>query len=142
MKIRAESANCESKIVTMGRSFYFLAHKKNIDYSKDAINISNNNIFPDINNDANTFIHSYSLLSMNETGIVPKVTMQYENDNLSYIGDIDKEQVILKVVNYKDGMLEIDGTFSGGDFLEKDNIKVVVAWRKGKLKSNFLRYMA
>lgn len=137
MKIRAESANCESKIVTMGRSFYFFAHKKNMDYSKDAINISNNNIFPDINNDANTFIHSYSLLSMNETGIVPKVTMQYENDNLSYIGDIDKEQVILKVVNYKDGMLEIDGTFSGGDFLEKDNIKVVVASEEREIEVEF-----
>lgn len=130
MKIRAESANCESKIVTMGKSFYFFAYKKNIDCSKNTINISNNNIFADIkSSDGDTLIHSYSLLSMNmdKSRIVPKVTMQYENDNLSFIGDIDKEQIILKAINYKDGLLEIYGIFSGGDFLEKDNIKVVIA---------------
>lgn len=59
-----------------------------------------------------------------EENFIPVVKGAYEDDSLIPVCELSKEHVILKIINYINGNLEIDGILSLGDFLDKEQIKL------------------
>lgn len=57
---------------------------------------------------------------------VPIMKMAYDDDTIIPLCQIEKEHVILRVINYKKGYLEIDGILSLGNFLDKRQIQLIV----------------
>lgn len=58
---------------------------------------------------------------------LPEFSWAYENGELLRVAALKSEHVIISIINYEKGRLEIDGTLSFGDFLEnKDMISLKV----------------
>lgn len=128
LKLKAKEAQCKAEVSVLNEQFYLWVHKdvSNVtDYSLRTIDMEN---YPDrelFDEQKKELSYNFSTFTVErEENNVPEIKMAYDNNNLIPLAKVETEHVILNVINYKDGMLEIDGTFSGGDFLEIDQIKL------------------
>ncbi len=78
-------------------------------------------------NEDDKFVVSRSFAVHRQNQRIPEFGWAYENGELLRVAAIKSEHVIISIINYVNGKLEIDGTLSIGDFLEnKDMVPLKV----------------
>ncbi len=125
LNLKAKEAQCNSEIAVLNNQFYLWNYRKN--NTSQTLGILDSDYYPkkqELDDQGKELTHDLSLFTVERKETIPEIKPAYEKTLLQPIGLIEKEQIILNVINYKNGMLEIDGTFSGGDFLSKEQIKL------------------
>lgn len=130
LRLKAAQGKSDSEVVILDEQLYLWTHRNDYDTTERTLQIVDSEYYPQ----KELLVEQGKELSSNmsiftvERGenLVPEVKMAYENTMLNPLCKIATEHVILTAINYENGMLEIDGTFSGGDFLDKEQIKLKV----------------
>ena len=112
LNYKAEYLNCINEIAHFGNQLNLWTHKQSLEV--DSMNENK----PEIGYQRKMF----SISRANEE--VPYVKMVNEDIDFFKIADIQKEHVLLKAVNFQNSQLEIDGTFSMGDFFEDNKVQL------------------
>lgn len=128
LKLKSNWSGCKAEVVTMDNQLYLWMHNSNMNSTDETLHLFNSAYFPskeDIAQQGKELAYNMSLLSVERgENQVPAINMAYQNTMLIPLCKITTEHVTLNAVNYLNGMLEIDGTFSAGDFLEKEQIQL------------------
>ncbi len=136
LRLKATQAKCDAEVVLLGEQLYLWTHRNDCDTTERTLKMLDSEYAPQKEALAEQELELSQNMSLftveRKDKLLPEVKMAYENTMLNPLCNIRKEHVILNVINYIDGMLEIDGTFSGGDFLDKDQIKLKIN-RDGKM---------
>ncbi len=126
--LKAKGAESEAEVVSMNNNFCLWIHEAEKDVTKKNLEYVNLDSFPDNellssqNKELGSNISVFTI-ERNEKDI-PEAKMAYPNMSFNTLCKTSTEQVILTAINYIDGMLEIDGTYSGGDLLDNQVIKL------------------
>lgn len=112
LNYKAKYMNCINEIVHYGNQLNIWTHK-NIDESKDC----------DLNVAEVGYQRKMFSISRNK-GEVPCAEIVTEDMDFFKVAGIQSEHVLLKAVNFQNNQLEIDGTFSMGDFFEHDEVQL------------------
>lgn len=129
-KLKAYAANSECEPVVYGKDLYLWTHRVDITPTERAINVLDSEFAPskealeNVNKELSQYINMFVV--KREDRVIPEVKMAYENNSLNRVASLEKEHVLLKAVNYQKRTIVIDGTFSLGDFVDVDKIKLFV----------------
>ena len=127
LKIKALAAGYVPEVVVMNKQLYFWAHP-NVDITDFTLKkfktafLPNKKVFLEKEKE---LAYNLSLVTVERKDRqIPQMNMSYQNEMLIPLCKISTEHVLLRAINYIDGMLEIDGSLSIGDFIEKDKISL------------------
>ena len=128
LRIKAQEANSTAEVSVFDEKFYLWMHRNDINTTEQTLSAVDSSYYPKkelFEEQKKELAHNLSMFTVErEKRNVPEIKMAYENNSLVNLAKTETEQVIFKVINYKDGMLEIDGTFSAGDLLDNEQIKL------------------
>jgi len=108
LKLKAEQADCTSDFVVHGDRLLLWNHRRD---SSEGMETKK-----EIGRSETTFTIT------RDGNAIPVLKWAYGDTALTTVCMVENEHVILNVIHYKNGNLEIDGTFSIGDFLPHDKI--------------------
>lgn len=131
LKLKAQEAKNKAEVVYYDRQLYLWMHRADLDSTEKTLQVVDSPYYPSkdvIYSQEKELAYCTSIFTVqrDEECQIPTVAMAYENNMFNALCKIRTEHVILNAINYECGMLEIDGTFSGGDFLEHEQIKLKV----------------
>ena len=135
LRLKANTAKSDADVVLFGEQLYLWTHRNDSDVTAHTLDVLDSEYYPTkdlLDNQGMKLAHNLSLLTVEDGENLPTVKMAYKDTMLNPLCKIHTEHVILNVINYENGMLEIDGTFSGGDFLNKEQIKLKLS-RDGQI---------
>lgn len=136
LQLKAKEAKSDAEVSFLNEKFYMWTHRKDLNVTEQSLQMMDSEYYPKkafFDEQHKELAHDVAIFTVERAGNnIPAIKMEYDNTSLIQLARLETEQVILNVINYKEGMLEIDGTFSGGDFLSKDQIKLKVD-RDGKI---------
>ncbi len=141
MKIKAAAMNKKLDIVEYNDMFYAWIHEADAEHVHNGLEDSVKKLAPDfakLQKENLIYSKAESLMMVDQSDSnIPSVRMVMEYDNFVKLGAIDKEQVILSAINYDNGLLEIDGTFSAGDMIESGKIKLSAILNEKEIPVDF-----
>ena len=141
--IWTQSPNQTYKIVRTLRLFFLNLKSKYINQKGEVVQYGNQINYwscEEDNSKSEGFEFGYykNILAVSrKEGEVVKVEDIGNKDNFIKLASIQTEHVLLKAINFKNGQLEIDGTFSMGDFLAKDKISLKVLRNKQIINADY-----
>lgn len=128
LRVKAQEANSVAEVSVFDDKFWLWMHRSDVDITEQSLKTINSSYYPNkelFGEQKKELAHNTSVFTVErEKRNLPEIKMSYENNSLIQLAKQETEQVIFKVINYKDGMLEIDGTFSAGDFMDNEQIKL------------------
>ena len=127
LKIKAVVAGSIPEIVVLNKQLCYWSHPSG-DITDHTLNKFKFAFLPD----KNVFLENEKELAYNLSLVtverkdrqVPQMNIAYQNEMLIPLCKIGTEHVNIKAINYEGGMLEIEGSLSIGDFLDKDQISL------------------
>lgn len=133
LRLKAAAAGNEGETVVYGNKLLLWTHGRGMDLTEQTLRSLDSKFAPDAGDIAKVnkiLDHTRTLFTVNRDTPgekhIPEIKYAYEYDVLLSLCEIPKEHVILQVINYQNGKLEIDGMLSLGNFLKKDQIRLKV----------------
>lgn len=124
LNYKARYMNCKNEIVHYQNQLNMWMHE---DRSTKAVDAESETL------EVSEVGYSKKMFSVSRSeGELPYIADVSEDLTFFKLTDIQKEHVLFKAVNFQNGQLEIDGTFSMGDFFEHDQIDLCLI-RNGKI---------
>jgi len=130
LRLKAQQAKSTCEVVIHGKQLSLWTHRKDIGATGhtlkllDSERLPNKEAFERTKKDLGQV--STIFIVKREENQIPEFKWAFENSELLPLCELVKEHVILSIINYKDGRLEIDGILSLGDFLNKEQIHLSV----------------
>lgn len=147
LKLKAESQGEICEILRYGDQLLFWTHDdenaeqlpfmRKTGYLLPA-NTEYNERIEDTNSKENNtgIVRSYFTVDREE-GHIPKIKMAYRENELLPVCNLKQEHVILSIINYKEGKLEIDGMLSLGNFFTKEEIHLALFKDKLRIDADY-----
>lgn len=127
LRLKAETNGGICEAVAHGDSIYLWSHARDeniTEHTVDRMNFAVPNSDRLQEQEKELGQDSSLFLVYRQKGKLPEFKWAYENTALNPLSNITKEHVIIDAINYSNGKLEIDGTCSVGDFLQKEQIRL------------------
>lgn len=131
LKLKAGEAGKECEVISHGNQLCLWTHWQKEEVTEKALTSIQFQGAPDTANldgVGKTLDHTASLFTVERNSEnaneIPEMKWAYEDDTLIPICVINKEHVIIRAINYREGKLKIDGLFSMGDFLSKEQVRL------------------
>lgn len=135
LKLKATEGKSDADVALIDDKLYLWNHRNDYGITERTLQIVDSEYYPTkeiLDEQSKQLSHNISIFTVEHGENLPEIKMAYKDTMLTPLCNIRREHVILNVINYIDGMLEIDGTFSGGDFLSREQIKLKLS-RDGQM---------
>lgn len=133
LRLKAEAAGNIGEVVLYGNKLLLWTHGREKDITEQTLCSSDIKYISDAGNNAKVnriLDHTKTLFTVNRDTLgekhIPEIKYAYEYAILLSLCELPKEHVILRVINYQNGKLEMDGMLSLGNFLERGCIRLMV----------------
>lgn len=141
LRLKAEANEGVCEVTAHGDGIYLWSHKKAGDITEQSIDRMDSAVAPDADRmrelGKELGQNSSLFLVYRQEGKLPEFKWAFENTALNSLSNITKEHVILNAINYNNGKLDIDGTCSVGDFLQREQISLWLIKDKREYKVKF-----
>lgn len=111
-KLKAKERGNQCEVVRYKNDIYLWTHR----------NEKVNELFDEKDKEAGYRMDLFTVCR--ENGQLPIIEDAYNNVTFNRLSSFEKEHVLLKAVNYHNGRIEIDGTFSMGDLIDRESVKL------------------
>ena len=133
LRLKAMQNNTESEVVSLEDKLFLWTHVKeensagcNVEHFGGAMCLPDKEL---LEKQGTSLTYNASVYSVErDNKQIPELKLAYGSNMLIPLSTLSTEHVLLNIINFENGKFKIDGTFSGGDFLEKEQIKLKLVY--------------